>query len=221
MTRIVALRRTREHVALERAELAELRVIDRLLPLRRMVHDEVADRGQRRRIRVPDAVRGEHAARLQMNVEARGMHVAAHHVRKARGDMRFVRFLVRREAHVTVNAKHRTARRARVSNQLGADLPEPRSEVAYEREHRLTNFAFVARTIRLEPFAPVVGPQFLQEAEQVTAEMRFLHRRQSSSFSSAGVSLRRAVLSFLIAARIAWTKVQDSGWENRWNLTRA
>src|ERR1700674_2763566 len=33
MTGIVALRWTREHVALERAESAELRVIDRLLPL--------------------------------------------------------------------------------------------------------------------------------------------------------------------------------------------
>ena len=140
---------------------------------------------------MPDAGRAEHAARLQMNVEARRMNVAGHYVRKARGDMRFVWFLVGREAHVTVDAKHRTARRTRVGNQLGADLPEPRSEVADEREHRLTNVAFVARTIRLEPFAPVVGPQFLQEAEQVTAEMRFLHRRQSSSFSLARLALRR------------------------------
>src|SRR6266849_3471292 len=128
---------------------------------------------------MPDAGRAEHAAGLQMNVEARRMNVAAHYVRKARGDMRFVRSLVRREPHVSVDAKHRTARRARVGNQLWADLPEPRSEVGDECEHRLTNVAFVARTIRLEPFASVVAPQFLQEAEQVTAEMRFLHRRQS------------------------------------------
>jgi hypothetical protein len=50
---------------------------------------------------------------------------------------------------------------------------EPRSEVGDECEHRLTNVTFVARTIRLEPFAPVVAPQFLQKAEQTTAEMRF------------------------------------------------
>jgi hypothetical protein len=70
---------------------------------------------------------------------------------------------------------------------------EPRSEVGDECEHRLTNVTFVARTSRLEPFAPVVAPQFLQKAEQTTAEMRFLHRRQSSSFSSARVALRRSV----------------------------
>ena len=43
MSGIVTFRRTRQHVAVECAELAELRVIDRFLPLRRMLHDEVTD----------------------------------------------------------------------------------------------------------------------------------------------------------------------------------
>src|SRR5229473_5669373 len=140
---------------------------------------------------MPDAGRTEHAARLQMNVEAWCMNVAAHYLRKARGDMRFVRSLVRREPYVSVDAKHRTARRTRVGNQLWADLPEPRSEVSDECEHRLTNVAFVACTIRLEPFAPVVAPQFLQEAEQVTAEMRLLHRQQSFAFEAPRRRVRR------------------------------
>src|SRR5713101_9905853 len=140
---------------------------------------------------MPDAGRAEHAARLQMNVEAWCMNVAAHYVRKARGDMRFVRSLVRREPHVSVDAKHRTTRRARVGDQLWADLPEPRSEVGDEREHWLTNVAFIACTIRLEPFAPVVAPQFLQEAEQVRAEMRFVHRRQSFAVKPLRRRIRR------------------------------
>src|SRR5258707_6421305 len=140
---------------------------------------------------MPDAGRTEHAARLQMNVEAWCINVAAHYVRKARGDMRFVRSLVRREPYVWVDANHGTARRERVGNQLWADLTEPRSEVSDECEHRLTNVAFVAYTIRLEPFALVVAPQFLQEAEQVTAEMRLLHRQHLFAFEAPRRRVRR------------------------------
>src|SRR5260370_36137709 len=99
---------------------------------------------------MPDAGRTEHAARLQMNVEAWCMNVAAQYVRKARGDMRFVRSLVRREPYVSVDAKHRTARWARVGNQLWANLPEPRSEASEECEHPSTHVALLAHTIPLE-----------------------------------------------------------------------
>src|SRR5579859_5504146 len=106
---------------------------------------------------MPDAGAEEYVSRFQVKVEAGRVNVTAHYVRKARRGMRLIRPLIRRKAHVAVNAKHRAADRTRVGNKLRADLLKPRREIHDESDHRFAHVAFVARPIRLEPLATVVA----------------------------------------------------------------
>src|ERR1700730_11707434 len=103
---------------------------------------------------MPDTRTEEYVSRFQVKVEAGRVNVAAHHVRKARRGMRLVRPLIRRKAHITINAKHRATNRTRGGDKLRATLLQPRSAIHDESDHWFAPVGFVARPILLEPFTP-------------------------------------------------------------------
>src|ERR1700726_900913 len=120
---------------------------------------------------MPDTRTEEYVSRFQVKVEAGRVNVMAHHVRKACRGMRLVRPLIQRKAHIAINAKHRATNRTRVGDKLRANLLQPRSEIHDESDDWFAHVAFVARPILLEPFAPVVAFQFLEELKQVGLEV--------------------------------------------------
>ena len=84
-------------------------------------HDGVPDLEQGRRLGMPQAARGETATGFKMKIKAGRVNVFAS-MGEAHGDVRFVGTLVVGESCVAVDAKHGTARRARIGDQIRREL---------------------------------------------------------------------------------------------------
>ena len=105
---------------------------------------------------MPNAGPGKHIARLQVQVEAGGVHIFGAFVPELGGRHDLVRALVLREANVPVNSEDRPTRRSRVSDEMRADLAQWLREVGDELHEGLANMRFVATLVCLEPTSVVV-----------------------------------------------------------------
>src|SRR5690348_10088323 len=85
----------------------------------------------------------------------------------------FVRPLVVGEPRVTVNTEERPAVRSRVGDKIRSDLVEMRAEVLDEPDSWAENEQLVFVAMFLEPRAPVIALQALQEVEQGRCEIGF------------------------------------------------
>ena len=93
------------------------------------------------------------------------MNVFADAVAKMRRRVGFVRRFIFCEARVAINAKHRTAIRARVGVELLANFFQVIGEVGDETQQRLFDVIFVTWLIFLKPLFAIVRRQFAQELE--------------------------------------------------------
>src|SRR5690349_9736040 len=95
------------------------------------------------------------------------MDVASETMAELARGMFLVGTFVAGKAHVAIDAKHRPAVRARVSNELLADLRQMRRQRHDEIRHWRLHIFPEARFIRLEPLAPIVCLQLAEEREEV------------------------------------------------------
>ena len=124
---------------------------------------------------MPHPGRGERLSRLEMEIEARGVHVLAPAVAEVQPDVGLVRALVFGEPDVPVDPEQRAARGTVVRDELGADLPQVAGEAPDELQGRLLHHVDVPLLVLGEPGAIVVLAKVLQKPEQVRSEQSLSH----------------------------------------------
>src|SRR6185312_6854322 len=125
-----------------------------------------------RHLRVIHAAADPDAIGRDVKVQPGAAALAERAMPEARGDVRLVRLLVLRKPDVAVDAVHAL----RPDEQLRRDAAHVDRQPIDDREHRLTDDAFVLVLARVEPLAPVVALQPRQERERVLAESRGRHQ---------------------------------------------
>src|SRR5262249_19474896 len=164
--RVVPVRVALERVTAQAASGAEGLGGDDALPALRMRHDGVANLRERVLVRMPHTTGDKHRPRLEVQVKARGMGIAASFVAKMCPSVRLVRTLVLCEAHIAMNAKQRATIGASVGNEVRADLPQAWPKVTDETEHGIAHLPPIALLVDLKPLAIVVTVQRLKEGKQ-------------------------------------------------------
>ena len=124
---------------------------------------------------MPQADRGEHFPRLEMEVEAWPVDVAAGVVAKVEPDVDLVGALVLGEPHVPVDAEQRPADRTVSATKCGPILRRYGGEAPDELQGRLLDGIEVPLLVLGEPGPVVVLAQVLQEPEQIRGEQSLAH----------------------------------------------
>ena len=166
MLRVVPARVALERVAAKGASGAEALGRDDVLPALRMRHDGVANLGEGVPVRMPHTAGDKHAPRLEVQVKARGMGIAARFVAKMRPSVRLVGALVLCEAYIAMDAKQRATIGASVGDEARTDLPQVRPNVTDEAQHGITHSPLIALSVDLKPGAVVVAAQRFKEGKQ-------------------------------------------------------
>src|SRR5262249_39718745 len=121
--RVVPARVALERVTAEGASGAEGLGRDDVLPALRLCHDGVANLGECVPVRMPHTAGDKHSPRLEVQIKARGMGIAARFVAKMCPSVRLVGTLVLCETHITMDAKQRAAIGASIGDEARTDLP--------------------------------------------------------------------------------------------------
>src|SRR6266508_878232 len=153
----------------------ELIAVSSPLPPVRLRNDGVPDLLEGFPVGVPHPGRGEGLSRLEVEVEARGVDVAADPVAEVEAHVDLVGALVLGEPHVAVDAEQRASHRAVVGHEVGAELPEIAGEGPHELQGRLLHHVLVPRLVLGEPGPVVVLAQVLEEPEQIGGEEALAH----------------------------------------------
>jgi hypothetical protein len=117
--------------------------------------DGVPDSEQGRRLRMPQTARSETATGLKIQVEAGRVNVFAS-MGKPHGDVCFVGTLVMGESRVAVDAKHGTARRAGIGDEMRSNFGQERGEVGDKTQDGLAHAGLPLAFVAQEPGAIVV-----------------------------------------------------------------
>src|SRR5438128_2613309 len=104
-----------------------------------MRHDGVANLGECVPVRMPHTTGDKHSPRLEVQVKARGMHIATRFVAKMYPGVRLVGMLVWCEAHIALDAKQRAPIGASVGNEAQTDLPHVWPNVTDEAQHGIAH----------------------------------------------------------------------------------
>src|SRR5262249_16583221 len=164
--RVVPTRVALERVTAKEASGAEGLGRDDALPALRMRYDGVANLGECVSIRMPHTTGDKYCPRLEVQVKARGMGIAASFVAKMCPSVRRIGTLVGCEAHIAMDTKQRAPIRASVGNESRTDLPQVWPNVADETEHGTAHSPFIALSVGLKPLAVVVATQCFKERKQ-------------------------------------------------------
>src|SRR5215831_4423244 len=164
--RVVPVRVALERVTAQAASGAEGLGGDDALPALRMRHDGIANLRERVLVRMPHTAGDKHRPRLEVQVKARGMGIAASFVAKMCSSVRLIRTLVLGEAHIAMDAKQRATIGASVGNEAWADLPQAWPKVSDEMQHGIAYFPPIALLVGLKPLTVVVTVQGLKEGKQ-------------------------------------------------------
>ena len=125
--------------------------------------DRLPDLAERFGIRPPQAHGQEALARRDVDVETRGMDVAALLVPELDADVGLVRLAVLGEPRVAIDPHQRAAYPPVAGDEVRRDPLQPRLEGADEGHCRSQDFPLVPLLVFLEPGPVVVVGQLLQE----------------------------------------------------------
>ncbi len=139
-------------------------------PFVRALDDGSADFEQRVRLGMPQAGGGEAGSGLEMEIETRRMHVLAA-MRKAHREICLVWLLVGGETRIAVDAEQRSARGARIGDEIRRDVVKRAGKVSDEAQSGLLRAGLEFMLTCLEPFAIIVAFEATQETEEVGGEV--------------------------------------------------
>ena len=182
-----------EAAAVQREPPAELPVVAGPPPAVGPLDDRLPDPAQRLGVRPPQAHGQEALARRDVDVEARGVDVAALLVAELDADVRLVRLAALDEPRVAVDPHQRAAHPPVAGHEVRRDPLQPRLEGADEGHRGLQDFALVPPLVLLEPGPVVVVGQLLQELEECRLKARELPRCRLPHESNSNVRLQRGL----------------------------
>src|SRR6266702_206696 len=178
------------------------------LPPIRFIEHATADLREDRRIGMPDAgVRGA-LAWTQME-EKPGRHVLRSHrlrVPEMDPDVGLVRALVRREADVPIDPGKGSAERPRVTDEVRAELLQPRAGILDEADRRLLDRFLVSFLVRREPRLGVVLVQFPEEAHEFRGEVPRAVSHDPAPYNSLFFGMPRRRFNVRV-----WTQLEFDG----------
>src|SRR6266852_4152801 len=97
-------------------------------------------------------------------------------------NIRLVRALVLREPNITVDPEQGTTEGLRISDKVGANRSEPRSDILDEPEARLEQLLFVPGFVPSEPLPIIVLLEVLEKREELRREVRCRSPLSQTSF---------------------------------------
>jgi hypothetical protein len=171
MRRVVAPRRSREHLAERFEPRAKFSIVKNLLPILGTRDNRVAHLAQPVRVRMPHSDSRKTFRSGKRKIKRGRIEMSRATMTERGSRVGLVRSLVAREAEIAIDAHHRAAARPRVRDKVGADLSQPRREVRDEREHRLAHLVLVTGFILEKPVAVVVAPELLEKFKTLRREV--------------------------------------------------
>jgi len=113
----------------------------------------------------------ENLARLQVEVEARSVHLLSHAVPEVHRSLGFIRALVLGESHVPVDTEDRATHGPGVGHEVRADANQARREFGDEVQERATNVRLIADLVGLKLLAIIVQAELCHELKELWAEL--------------------------------------------------